>query len=196
MVFNKANMKIGLFFGSFNPIHTGHLIIANYMLENSDLKEVWFVLSPQNPEKSKNSLLNINHRLNLIKTAIEDNIKLKASNIEFSLPTPSYTSITLMHLSEKYPKKEFVIIMGSDSYSNLKNWYNVDYILNNYFIYIYKRLGFEKINLITEASTFFNTPIIEISSTLIRKHIKEKKSIKYLVPNCIEEIILNNKYYS
>jgi nicotinate-nucleotide adenylyltransferase len=196
MVFNKANMKIGLFFGSFNPIHTGHLIIANYMLENSDLKEVWFVLSPQNPEKSKNSLLNKNHRLNLIKTAIEDNIKLKASNIEFSLPTPSYTSITLMHLSEKYPKKEFVIIMGSDSYSNLKNWYNVDYILNNYFIYIYKRLGFEKINLITEASTFFNTPIIEISSTLIRKHIKEKKSIKYLVPNCIEEIILNNKYYS
>jgi len=196
MVFNKANMKIGLFFGSFNPIHTGHLIIANYMLENSDLKEVWFVLSPQNPEKSKNSLLNKNHRLNLIKTAIEDNIKLKASNIEFSLPTPSYTSITLMHLSEKYPKKEFVIIMGSDSYSNLKNWYNVDYILNNYIIYIYKRLGFEKINLITEASTFFNTPIIEISSTLIRKHIKEKKSIKYLVPNCIEEIILNNKYYS
>ena len=189
-------MKIGLFFGSFNPIHTGHLIIANYMLENSDLKEVWFVLSPQNPEKNKNSLLNKNHRLNLIKTAIEDNNKLKASNIEFSLPTPSYTSITLMHLSDKYPKKEFVIIMGSDSYSNLKNWYNVDYILNNYFIYIYKRLGYEKIDLISETSSFFNTPIIEISSTFIRKQIKENKSIKYLVPSCIEEIILNNRYYS
>ena len=138
-------MKIGLYFGSFNPIHHGHLIIANFVLQNSDLDQVWFIVSPQNPLKPSAGLLNEYHRLFLVNIAIEGENKLKASDIEFKLPRPSYTIDTLTYLQEKYPQHEFSIIMGSDSFQNLPNWKNYQQILKNFPIYVYIRSGHESI---------------------------------------------------
>ncbi len=192
----KYKMKIGLYFGSFNPIHTGHLIIANHIANNTELDEVWFVVSPQNPFKNTNSLLNEQHRLSLVKIAIEGEKKLKASNVEFKLPKPSYTANTLLYLSEKYPKHFFSIIMGSDSFQNIEKWKNYKYIVNNYNIFIYQRLSFFIENE-DENITIVNAPLLEISSTQIRKKIKEKKSIRYLVTDDVmREIELKNYYNS
>jgi nicotinate-nucleotide adenylyltransferase len=189
-------MKIGLYFGSFNPIHTGHLIIANHIANNTELDEVWFVVSPQNPFKNTNSLLNEQHRLSLVKIAIEGEKKLKASNVEFKLPKPSYTADTLLYLSEKYSKHIFSIIMGSDGFQNIEKWKNYKYIINNYNIFIYQRPGFVIKNT-TENITIVDAPLLEISSTQIRKNIKEKKSIRYLVTDAVmEEIELKNYYKS
>src|SRR6516165_2550772 len=138
-------MKIGLYFGSFNPVHHGHLIIANYVLQNSDLNQVWFVVSPQNPLKPTAGLLNEYHRLFLVNAAIEGEINLKASDIEFKLPKPSYTIDTLTYLAEKYPQHEFAVIMGSDSFQNLPQWKNHKLILANYPIYVYQRSGFQNL---------------------------------------------------
>jgi nicotinate-nucleotide adenylyltransferase len=187
-------MKIGLYFGSFNPIHTGHLIIANNIANNTELDEVWFVVSPQNPFKNTNSLLNEQHRLSLVKIAIEGEKKLKASNVEFKLPKPSYTADTLLYLSEKYPKHIFSIIIGSDSFQNIEKWKNYKYIINNYNIFIYKRPGFQIKNT-TENITIVDAPLLEISSTQIRKNIREKKSIRYLVTDAVMEEIENKGYY-
>lgn len=187
-------MNIGLYFGSFNPVHHGHLIIANHIVENTELKQVWFIVSPQNPFKPANSLLNEYHRLHMVRQSIEGALKLKESDIEFHLPKPSYTVDTLAYLHEKYPQHSFYVIMGSDSYQNLPRWKNADVIMNNYSIIIYKRPGFEVTNLPGNVS-ILDAPLLQISSTEIRKMIKEGKSIRYLVPDVVREEIEKNGYY-
>lgn len=188
-------MHIGLYFGSFNPIHHGHLIIANYLIANSGLDEVWFVLSPQNPFKKSSTLLNENHRFFLLQQAIEGEKKLKVSKVEFNLPRPSYTVDTLAYLKEKYPTYEFHIIMGSDSFQNLGKWKNADVIARNYPIILFKRMGFEIENTLNARITITEAPLIEISSTRIRDLIRNGKSIRYLVPEAVQEEIERNNYY-
>jgi nicotinate-nucleotide adenylyltransferase len=189
-------MKIGLYFGSFNPIHNGHLIIANYFLHNTDLEKVWFVVSPQNPFKQDFSLLNEYHRLFLVQKAIEGERNLKASDIEFSLPRPSYTIDTLTYLDEKFPQHEFCVIMGSDSYQNLEKWKNGDRIKKNYNLYVYERRGFPvEIQKSKSNIVLLKVPLLDISASLIRKMIKEEKSIRYLVPDSVMEEIISAGYY-
>jgi len=188
-------MNIGLFFGSFNPIHHGHLIIANHIALTTEIDEVWFVVSPQNPFKKPGALLNENHRLHLIQLAIEGEKKLRVSNIEFKLPRPSYTIDTLIYLKEKYPAYTFSIIIGSDGYQNIEKWKNAEVILNNYPILIYKRPGFEIDHTLSDRATVVNAPLLEISSTLIRYMIKQQLSIRYLVPDIVKEEIENNLFY-
>lgn len=189
-------MKIGLFFGSFNPVHVGHLIIANFMATHTDLKEVWLVVSPQNPLKKKSSLAKDYDRLHLVRLATEDNLKLKASNIEFDLPKPSYTVDTLTYLKEKYPKKEFVLIMGGDNLGTFHKWKNYETILNNYQIYVYSRPKYDLGQLATHASvSLFEAPMMDISASYIRKSIKAGKSIQYLVtPEVFEYIEASGLY--
>ena len=146
--------KIGLYFGTFNPIHVGHLIIANYLANNSDLNEIWFVVSPHNPLKDKSNLLEDHHRLAMVQRAVEDNIKLKASSIEFDLPKPSYTVFTLQSLKEKYPSTKFSLILGEDNLRTLHKWKNYEVILQNHAIYVYPRISSDEDNL-----TFKNNPI-------------------------------------
>ncbi|HSZ87502.1 MAG TPA: nicotinate (nicotinamide) nucleotide adenylyltransferase [Puia sp.] len=189
-------MKIGLYFGSFNPIHHGHLIIANYIVQNTNIDQVWFIVSPQNPLKPAAGLLNEYHRLYLIKIAIEGEKNLRASDIEFGLPKPSYTSNTLAHLHEKHPEHEFSIIMGSDSFQNITRWKNYEYILKNYPIYIYKRPNHDITQNFPDASIIqVHAPLLEISATHIRESIKNGKSIRYLVPEKVQEEIEKGHYY-
>ena len=188
-------MKIGLYFGSFNPVHTGHLIIANHVVNETDLNQVWFVVSPQNPFKRSASLLNEYQRLHLIKSAIDGETKLRASSVEFNLPKPSYTVDTLAYLKEKHPEHEFIIVMGSDGFQNLSKWKNYEVIVSNHSIYIYKRPGFEITETFGAQINILNAPMLEISSTLIRKLIKEKKSIRFLVPETVKEEIDLAGYY-
>ncbi len=188
-------MKIGLYFGSFNPVHVAHLIIANHILNETDIEKVWFVVSPQNPFKSEANLLNEYHRLHLVKTAIEDDTRIWASDIEFNLPKPSYTTNTLAYLKEKNPEHEFCMIMGSDSFQNLHNWKNADVIINNYEIYVYIRPGFEVDNKINTKLHVVDAPLLQLSATQIRKYLKEGKSIRYLVPDTVREEIEKGGYY-
>ncbi|MGG9970795.1 nicotinate (nicotinamide) nucleotide adenylyltransferase [Ferruginibacter sp. SUN002] len=188
-------MKIGLYFGSFNPVHTGHLIIANHIAHNFDLQQVWMVVSPQNPFKKSVSLLNEYHRLHFIQASIEGETKLKASNVEFKLPKPSYTIDTLTYLEEKYPEHQFSIIMGSDSFNNLSKWKNYELIVKKYKLFIYIRPGFEVDNSIGATIEIVKAPLLEISSTHIRELVKEGKSIRYLVPDVVNEEIERNGYY-
>jgi len=190
-------MKIGLYFGSFNPVHHGHLIIANYVLQNTDINQVWFIVSPQNPLKVSSTLLNEYHRLYLVQVAIEGEKDLRAMDIEFKLPRPSYTVDTLTYLQEKYPSYKFSIIMGSDSFSNLPRWKNHEVILKNYPIYVYKRAG-EEVKIDTNVNAqpiILNAPLLQISATYIRENIKKGKSIRYLVPDKVKEEIERNGYY-
>ncbi len=181
--------KVGLFFGTFNPIHIGHLILANHLVEYSDLHEVWFVVTPHNPHKQKKSLLNDNHRYQMVEIAIEDYPKLKASKIEFGLPQPNYTVITMVHLREKYPNHQFSLLMGEDNLQSFHKWKNYESIIENHNIYVYPRKFSNKAKKakITEAYSekIYNldAPIVEVSSTFIRKAIKEKKNIKPLLEN-------------
>ncbi len=189
-------MKIGLYFGSFNPVHIGHLIIANHIADNVLLDRVWFVVSPQNPLKKNNSLLNENHRKRLIDLAIEGEKKLRTSNVEFSLPKPSYTIDTLTYLSEKHPQHQFSIIMGSDSFKNIRRWKNYEALLKNYFMYVYERPGF-KVGVNTNANiNLLKAPLLEISSTRIRELVRLKKSIRFLVPDVVKEEIERHQYYN
>src|SRR5690349_9413548 len=160
-------MQIGLYFGSFNPIHVGHLIIANHILNETNLQKIWFVVSPQNPFKQSDSLLNEYDRLHLVRKAVEEDGRLRASDIEFSLPKPSYTIHTLTYLQEKNPGNQFSIIMGSDGFQNLDKWKNADQIVSNYPIIIYKRPGFEVENKIQARIRIMDAPLLEISSTRI-----------------------------
>ena len=188
-------MKIGLYFGSFNPVHVGHLIIVNHILNESELETIWFIVSPLNPFKDSHNLMNEYDRLHLVKKAIEEDPRLKASDIEFSLPKPSYTVHTLAYLKEKYPDHSFSIIMGSDSFQNLGKWKNPETLIENYPIIIYKRPGFDVNNKLNANITIMDAPLLEISSTHIRRLIKAGKSIKYLVPSNIEEEILSSTFF-
>ena len=188
-------MKIGLYFGSFNPIHIAHLIIANHVVNETDIEKIWFVVSPHNPFKQEHSLLNEYHRLHLVNLAIEGDTRFKAADIEFSLPKPSYTINTLTHLSEKYPEHEFCILMGGDSFQNLYKWKNAQAIIKHYPVYVYRRPGFEINNVLNARLTILDAPLLELSATYIRKCIAEGKSIHYMVPNEVREEIERGGYY-
>lgn len=178
--------KIGLFFGSFNPIHIGHLILGNYILENSDMEELWFVVSPQNPFKDKKTLLNDHNRLDMVQLAVKNYPKMRASNVEFSLPKPSYTIDTLTYLKEKYPDYSFALIMGEDNLNSLPKWKNSEKLITDYHIIVYPRTfdGEKKDHeyLQHENISLVNAPIIELSATEIRKMIKEGKNVRPMLP--------------
>lgn len=189
-------MKTGLFFGSFNPIHNGHMVIANYFAEFSDLKQVWFVVSPHNPLKPAGSLLNDFQRLQLVELAIGDYRKMKVSKIEFGLPKPSYTINTLTHLQEKYPQHEFVLIMGSDNLHTFHKWKNYEQILEYYSIYIYPRPGFDGGDFKNHPKVkFIEAPLMEISSTFIRNAIKSKKDVRFMMPEKVADYIDEMNFY-
>ena len=189
-------MKIGLFFGSFNPIHVGHLIIGNFMATQTDLQEVWMVVSPQNPHKQKSSLGKDYDRLHLVQLATENNPKLKASNIEFSLPKPSYTIDTLTYLKEKYPKKEFVLIMGGDNLGTFHKWKNYEKILENHEIFVYQRPQYDLGELVNHPSVrIFEAPLMDISASYIRNCIQEGHSVEYLVSEPVLKYLENSNLY-
>jgi len=177
----KTSKKIGLYFGTFNPIHIGHLIIANHMVEFSDLDEVWFVVTPHNPHKKKKTLLEDHHRLAMVRIAVDEYPKLQASNVEFDLPQPNYTVNTLAYLEEKYPKNNFCLIMGEDNLKSLHKWKNYEVILERYSIYVYPRISEGKVERQFENHEKIKkvaAPIIELSSTFIRQGIKDGKNIR------------------
>ena len=188
-------MKIGLYFGSFNPVHVAHLIIANHILNETDIEKIWFVVSHQNPFKVESNLLNEYHRLHLVRLATEEDNRIKASDIEFGLPKPSYTSSTLAYLAEKNPEHQFCIIMGSDSFQNLHKWKNAEYIINNYKIFVYTRPGFEIQNTLGANLQVLDAPLLQLSSTQIRQNIKDGKSVRYLLPDKVLEEIEKGSYY-
>jgi nicotinate-nucleotide adenylyltransferase len=205
-------MKIGLYFGTFNPIHIGHLIIANHLAEYSGLDEIWMVVTPHNPLKSKQTLLDDYQRLQLVFLATEDYPKIKPSDIEFKLPQPNYTVNTLVYLQEKYPKHIFSLIMGEDNLKSLQKWKNYEMILQNNEIYVYPRLDTkgqteenpsQKDELVKQNSAIKNNvkihyvdaPIVEISSTFIRENIKNKKNVRPLLPSKVWEYIGHNNLY-
>ena len=190
--------KVGLFFGTFNPIHVGHLIIANHLAEHSDLDEVWLVVTPHNPHKKKKTLLDDVHRLAMVRIAIEDYPKLQASNIEFDLPQPNYTVNTLAILEEKHPRLDFCLIMGEDNLKSLHKWKNYEVILERYPIYVYPRISVGKVE--TQFSNHPNivkvaAPIVEISSTFIRKNITYGKNIRPLLPKNVWEYLDEMNFY-
>lgn len=199
MLHNSKIMKIGLFFGSFNPIHIGHLILANYLIEHTDMDELWFVVSPQNPFKDKKSLLNDNIRLEMVELAIKNYPKMRASNIEFSLPQPSYTIDTLTYLHEKYPEHHFCLIMGEDNLASLHKWKNSEKLLENYQIIVYPRLfETEKSHIpLSEHPNvhLISAPIIELSATEIRNMIKENKNTRPMLPPEVFEYIDGSNFY-
>lgn len=188
-------MKIGLYFGSFNPVHFGHLIIANHILNETDIEKLWFVVSPQNPFKINATLLDKYQRLYLLKIATENDNRIKVSDIEFKLPQPSYTTVTLAHLREKFPEHQFSIIMGSDSFQNLHKWKNYEAIVSDHSVYVYRREGFALTNHVNARLTIVDAPLLEISATQIRKLIKLEKSIRYMVPEKVREEIEKGGYY-
>ncbi len=188
--------KTGLFFGSFNPVHVGHMIIANYMATQTDLKEVWMIVSPQNPLKTKKTLARDYDRLYLVRLAIGDNVVIRASDIEFGLPKPSYTIDTLVYLKEKYPQREFVLIMGSDNLATLHKWKNHEIILRDYEIYVYKRPDFAEGPLIDHPHVkTFDAPLMRLSASYIRQCIREGKSVQYLVPEAVNEYLTGSYLY-
>ena len=195
--------KIGLYFGSFNPIHIGHLAIANYMIEFSpDLDYIWFVISPQNPLKKKSTLLANHHRLYLAELAIGNDPELEISDIEFYLPRPSYTIDTLTYLEERYPTNRFALIMGADNMSTIKKWKNHALLLEKYEIYVYPRPGYptDKIgsdkNILENAKIHtVDAPLMEISSSFIRTSIKKGKNIRYFLPPKVYEYIKEMHFY-
>src|ERR1700743_1984404 len=189
-------MKIGLLFGSFNPIHTGHLIIANYLANHTDLDKVWLVVSPQNPLKKYGDLINTYDRLEMAKLATENANNITVSDVELKLPQPSYTIDTLTHLKEQYPQHEFAIIMGSDNLVTLHKWKNYKMILRDYKIYVYPRPGYENAEYASNPSgTITMTPLMELSATFIRKSLLEKKDVRYFLPDAVLEFIQSKNLY-
>ena len=191
-------MKIGLYFGTFNPIHVGHMIIANHMAEHSDLDQIWLVVTPHNPHKQKTTLLDDYQRLHMVTLATEDFTKIKPSDIEFKLQQPNYTVNTLAHLEEKYPKHEFVLIMGEDNLNSFHKWKNYEVILKNHEIYVYPRKNSAKINEQFVAHNKIkrvDAPIIELSSTFIRDNIKSKKNVAPMLPQKVWDYIDSSAFY-
>ena len=191
-------MKIGLFFGTYNPIHVGHLIIANHLAEHSDLDQVWLVVTPQSPHKTKQSMLDDHQRLELVFRATNDYPKLAPSAIEFNLPQPNYTVHTLAYLEEKHPEHQFALIMGEDNLRSLPKWKNAEVIMGNYPIYVYTR----KLNTTSNSASFssetvthIDAPIMEVSSTFIRQQIKDRKNIKPLLPLAVWDYIDEMNFY-
>ena len=188
--------NIGLFFGSFNPIHIGHMIIAEYMADRTDLKQIWFVVSPHNPLKARATLANDFDRLHMVQLAVDDNPKLRASNIEFSLPKPSYTIDTMAYLHEKYPDNSFSLIMGSDNLESIHKWKNYQILLERYTIHIYKRPGTESIPSPEGSNVIFHdVPLMDISSTFIRQSISDGRSIRYMVPDPVYHFLDGSRLY-
>ena len=188
--------KIGLFFGSFNPIHTGHLIIANIMAETTDLKKVWFVVSPQNPFKPGKGLLHEFDRYDMVRAAIHDNFKLEACDVEFHMPKPSYTIHTLVYLQEKHPDKKFVLLMGEDNLESFQRWKNHEIILENYGLYVYPRPGVQPSELRRHPDVrLVDAPMLDISATFIRNCIRNGQSVRYLVPDAVEDMIRAKGFY-
>jgi len=189
-------MKIGLLFGSFNPVHVGHLIIANYMANYTTLDKVWLVVSPQNPLKKYGDLINTYDRLEMCKLATDNSKNIQVSDVELKLPQPSYTIDTLTHLKEKYPQHEFALIMGSDNLVSLPKWKNYKLILRDYQIFVYPRPGYENTDLATHPSvTITMTPLMELSATFIRQSLKEKKNVQYFVPDMVLDFIESKNLY-
>lgn len=188
-------MHIGLYFGSFNPVHIGHLIIANHVVSHSEVDKIWFVVSPHNPLKEAHSLLNEYDRLHLVELAIADNSKFRASNVEFHLPKPSYTIDTLTYLTEKFPLEKFTVIMGSDSFQNISRWKNYEQLLKQYDLIVYNRPGFEVKETHGARLQVMDAPLMNISSTFIRTQVKEKRSTRYLLPDAVRNYIDENRYY-
>jgi nicotinate-nucleotide adenylyltransferase len=205
-------MKIGLYFGTFNPIHVGHLIIANHMAEHSDLDQIWMVVTPHNPLKKKNTLLDDYHRLQMVHLAAEDFLKIKPSDIEFKLSQPNYTVNTLVHLEEKYPNYKFSLIMGEDNLKSLHKWKNYEVILENHDIYVYPRLDtkvsaeeaisadadnldLKILQKFAKKIHMIDAPVVEISSTFIRDNIKKGKNVQPLLPAKVWEYIDHNNFY-
>lgn len=190
-------MIIALFFGSFNPIHVGHLITAQAIAEQTDADKVWFVVSPQNPFKKKSSLLHEFDRMDMVRTAINDNPNFDATDIEFRIPQPSYTIDTLARLQDKYPQHQFRLIMGGDNLNHFHKWKNHEKILEYFGVYVYPRQGMDKTSPFLENPKvqIINAPLLNISATFIRKAIQNQQSIKYLVPDEVEALIRLKKYY-
>ena len=188
--------KIGLFFGSFNPVHNGHLILANYIVEYTDLDSIWFVVSPQNPFKEEQSLLQDYHRLDMLKMAVKNDTRFEVCDIEFNMPKPSYTIDTLKLLSERYPNNEFCLICGMDNLTNFDKWKNYQDILDNYNIFVYPRKNYDGGELINHKSIhLIDAPEIEISSTFIRKAVADNKDIRYFMPEVSYKYMIENSFY-
>ncbi|MEX0981483.1 MAG: nicotinate (nicotinamide) nucleotide adenylyltransferase [Bacteroidales bacterium] len=188
--------KTGLFFGSFNPVHIGHMAIANYMVEFSEIEELWFVVSPQNPLKEKKTLLEEYHRLELTRMAVGDDERFYVSDIEFGMPKPSYTIDTLTYLKEKQPNREFFIVMGADGLKTFRKWKNADFLADNYHKLVYPRPGISKEDILCHKNTtLVDAPLIEISSSFIRKAIRNEKDIRHFLPNKTYEYIRDMHFY-
>jgi nicotinate-nucleotide adenylyltransferase len=189
-------MNTGLFFGSFNPIHIGHLAIAEYMVEFTDLEQIWFVVSPHNPLKLKDTLLADHHRLEMVHLAVDQDKRFRVSDIEFRMPMPSYTIDTLTYLVEKFPDHKFSLILGEDNLESFRKWKNANQIVQNYHRYIYPRFASTKENLpYTENMSMVNAPRIEISSSFLRQSIKDGKSVRYFLPEKVFEYIDQMNFY-
>lgn len=188
-------MNIGLFFGSFNPVHNGHLIIANHILNETSTEKIWFVVSPVNPFKIESYLLNENQRLALINKGITGDNRIVASDIEFDLPRPSYTVNTLSFIKEKYHGDDFSIIMGGDNFKDLDKWKDYETIIKNFKIIIYQRTDLNIENRLNADIDVLNAPLLDISSTQIRDIIKKGKSFRYLVPEAVRQEIEKNGYF-
>jgi nicotinate-nucleotide adenylyltransferase len=187
-------LKIGLFFGSFNPIHIGHLIIANIMQDQTDLDEVWFVVSPQNPFKKQQSLLHEFDRLRMVELAIADHFHFRVTDVEFHMPRPSYTIDTLTLLSEKFPNHTFKLIVGGDNLTHFHKWKNHEVILAEYGLYVYPRPG-ENPSFGHPNIYFVEAPLMDISATFIRNAVKTGHSVKYLLPDAVEDYIRDKKLF-
>ncbi len=189
-------INTGLFFGSFNPIHIGHMILAEYIVENTDLKEVWFVVSPHNPLKEKKGLLADYHRLAMVNIAVEDDARMRSCNIEFKMPQPSYTIDTLAYLSEKYPDRNFVLIGGTDILPSFHKWKNYQVLLENYSLYIYNRPNFDPGEYQKHPNIkIFQAPLLEISASYIRDSIRNGREVRYMLPQKVYEYIMEMHFY-
>ena len=188
--------KVGLFFGSFNPIHNGHLMLANYLAEYGGLDEIWFVVSPQNPFKDKKSLLADRHRLYMVEMAIKDDERFQVCDIEFYMPQPSYTIDTLTRLQERHPNTDFYLICGMDNIESFKKWKNYEAILQYHHMMVYPRKGYSSNELVEHPSvTVVEAPEIEVSSTFIRNAISEGKDVRYFVPKDVYKYIVDMHFY-